>query len=206
MKRSRTIGVEKGWILYVDETMIREMEEKFGRPEVLRLTQEITPEEMALVQSSQKHGRAHDITLFIFRGEKLALIRKPIHPPGVFRAPSGGLNPGEPFEDGAKREAWEETGLEIEIERYLLRIQARFICGEENIEWSSHIFSARAMGGELAPQDTREILAARWATLEELQGPIREAVLAPGWGLLDYRVTLTDGAVALLQKEHGCAH
>lgn len=191
--------------MYVDETMMRGMEEKFGRPEVLRLTQRITPGEMALVRGSQKHGRAHDITLFIFRGEKLALIRKPIHPPGVFRAPSGGLTPGEPFEEGAKREAREETGLEIEIERYLLRIQVRFICDEENIEWSSHVFSARAVGGELAPQDRREILATRWATLEELQGPIREAVLASGWGLLDYRVTLTDRALALLQKERGCA-
>jgi len=191
--------------LYVDEVMTREMEEKFGQPEVLRLTQEIAPEEMALVRSGQKHGRAHDITLFIFRGERLALIRKPIHPPGVFRAPSGGLNPKEPFEEGAKREAWEETGLEIEIGQYLLRVQVRFVCGEEDIEWSSHVFSARAVGGELAPQDTREILAARWATLEELQGPVREAVLAPGWGLLGYRVTLTDRAVALLQKERGCA-
>lgn len=205
MRRSRIIDANQGWLLYVGEAMIQEMEEKFGRPEVLRLTQEITPEEMALVRSSQKHGRAHDITLFIFRGEKLVLIRKPIHPPGVFRAPSGGLNPGEPFEEGAKREAREETGLEIEIERYLLRIQVRFICGEEDIEWSSHVFSAKAVGGELAPEDTREILAARWATLEELQGPIREAVLAPGWGLLDYRVTLTDRAVALLQKEQSCA-
>ena len=104
--------------MYVDEAVIKEMEERFGRPEVLPLSQEITPEEMALVRSSQKHGRAHDITLFIFQGERLALIRKPIHPPGVFRAPSGGLNPKEPFEEGAKREAREETGLEIEIERY----------------------------------------------------------------------------------------
>jgi len=185
--------------------MIQEMEKEFGRPEVLRLRQEITPEEMALVRSSQKHGRAHDITLFIFRGEKLALIRKPIHPPGVFRAPGGGLNPKEPFEEGAKREAREETGLEIEIERYLLRVQVRFICGEENIEWSSHVFSARAVGGELAPLDSREILATRWATLEELQGPIREAALASGWALLLYRVTLTDRAVALLQKGQGNA-
>lgn len=203
MKPSRITDANKGWLLYVDEAMIQEVEEKFGRPEALRLTQEVTPGEMALVRSSQKHGRAHDITLFIFRGEKLALIRKPIHPPGVFRAPSGGLNPGEPFEEGAKREAWEETGLDIEMERYLLRIQVRFICGQEDIEWSSHVFSARAVSGGLAPQDTREILATRWATLEELQGPIREAVLASGWGLLDYRVTLTDRAVALLQEERG---
>jgi len=205
VRRSRNIGVNKGWLLYVDEAMIEEMEKKFGRPEVLRRRQKITPEEMALVRSSQKHGRAHDITLFIFRGERLALIRKPIHPPGVFRAPSGGLNPGEPFEVGAKREAQEETGLEIEIERYLLRMQVRFICGEKSIEWTSHVFSARAMGGELAPQDSREILATRWATLEELQGPIREAALASGWALLDYRVTLTDRVVALLQKERGSA-
>ncbi len=51
--------------MYIDEAMMRGMEEKFGRPEVLRLTQMITPGEMALVRGSQKHGRAHDITLFI---------------------------------------------------------------------------------------------------------------------------------------------
>lgn len=192
--------------MYVDEKVIQGMEERFGQPELLRLRQKISPEEMTLVRGSQKHGRAHDITLFIFRGEELALIRKPIHPPGVFRAPSGGLNPQEPFEEGAKREAWEETGLEIELERYLLRIQVQFICDEESIEWSSHVFSARAVDGELAPQDTKEIEATRWATLEELQGPIRETVLASGWGLLDYRVTLTDKAVALLQKGRRCVH
>ncbi len=188
--------------MYLDEAMIEGVEERYGRPEVVRLEQEISPLEIALVRGSQKHGRAHDITLFIFKGSQVALIRKPMHPPDVFRAPSGGLAPGEPFEEGAKREAWEETGLEIEIEQYLLRLLVRFTCEDDELHWTSHIFSAKAVGGELNPQDRKEISESRWATLEELQGPIREALLSSGWGLLAYRAILTDLAIEALRKNH----
>ncbi len=181
-----------------------EVERKFGRPEALHLEQEIRPEEMALVRNSQKDGRAHDITLFIFRDSQLALIKKPSHPPGVFRAPSGGLRPGEPFEEGAKREAREETGLEIEIDMYLLRLQVRFTCGDEYIDWTTHVFCARAVGGELAPRDTKEIIAAQWASLEELQGPIREALLSSGWPLLTHRASLTDRVARILGGKAPC--
>ena len=47
-------------------------------------------------------------------------------------------------------------------------------------------------GRGLEPIDTEEIAEARWATLDELQGPIREALLDAGWDLFRYRVALTD--------------
>ena len=112
--------------MYVDAKLVQEAEDKFGKPQVLNLEHEIGGTELTFVRGTQKLGRAHDITFFIFRDDELALIRKPMFRRPVYRAPSGGLNPGESVEEGAKREALEETGLEIELDRYLLRIHVRF--------------------------------------------------------------------------------
>jgi ADP-ribose pyrophosphatase YjhB (NUDIX family) len=185
--------------MYVDAKLVEEIEAKLGKPQVLHLEQEIGDEELAFVRVTQKHGRAHDITMFIFNDDHLALIRKPMFQRPIFRAPSGGLNPGESFEDGAKREAFEETGLEIELERYLLRIHVRFTGENDHLDWTSHVFQARAVGGQLEAQDTREIAETRYGTVEELQGPIRDALLSSGRGLLAYRVALTDATVAVLR-------
>jgi ADP-ribose pyrophosphatase YjhB (NUDIX family) len=185
--------------MYVDAKLVEEIEAKLGEPEVLCLEHEIGDREMAFVRASQKHGRAHDITLFIFNNDHLALIRKPMFRWPIFRAPSGGLEPGESFEGGAKREALEETGLEIELEEYLLRIHVRFTGGEDHLDWTSHIFKARAVGGRLEAQDTTEIAETKYGTLEDLQGPIRDALLSSGRGLLEYRVALTDATLAVLR-------
>jgi hypothetical protein len=52
---------------------------------------------------------------------------------------------------------------------------------------------------ELAPQDGEEIAAARWGTLEELEGPIAERLLATGHALWRYRVALHAAAIAQLR-------
>jgi len=82
-----------------------------GRPAEAAWTYPISAPEMAMVVSSTRgQSRLHDVTLFIFgTGPDLALIRKPGYPEGAWRAPGGGINPGEPFVDGAAREALEET-------------------------------------------------------------------------------------------------
>ncbi|HEM62423.1 MAG TPA: NUDIX hydrolase [Chloroflexi bacterium] len=189
--------------MYVDASLVEEAERKLGSPQVVHLEHEIGPAELAFVRATQKHGRAHDITLFIFNGDRLALIRKPMFRRPIFRAPSGGLEPGESFDEGARREALEETGLEIELEEYLLRAHVRFTDGEDYLDWTSHVFKARAVGGELSPLDTSEIAETVYGSLEELQGPIRQALLDSGRGLLAYRVALTDAAVEILRPNAG---
>jgi hypothetical protein len=94
----------------------------------------------------------------------------------------------------------EETGLDIELERYLLRAHVRFTGGEDYLDWTSHVFKARAVGGELRPLDTSEIAETICGTLDELQGPIRQALLDSGRGLLAYRVSLTDATVRILER------
>ncbi|MCL4533602.1 MAG: NUDIX hydrolase [Bacteroidetes bacterium] len=185
---------------FITGEMLGEWEERYGRPRVLQWRWPVTPGDVAGVRASQKRGRAHDITMFIFRRGRLALIHKPFHERGVYRAPSGGLEPGETLEAGAAREAWEETGLDIALERYLLRIEACFDAGGDVVRWTTHIFQARAVGGRLEPHDHHEIARARYATIEELQGPIRAALLRTGRRLLTYRAALTDEAVAMLSE------
>jgi len=187
--------------MYVDTKQLEEIEAKLGQPQVQHLEFEIGELEMAFVRATQKHGRAHDVTLFIFNGDRLALIRKPMFQRPIYRAPSGGLNPGESFEEGAKREALEETGLEIELEKYLLRIHVRFTADDDHLDWTSHVFQAREVGGRLEVHDTSEIAETIYGTIEELQGPIRQALLNSGRRLLAYRAALTDAVVDVLRSQ-----
>ena len=108
------------------------------------------------------------MTFFVLNDERLALIRKPHYKPGLWRPPGGGLKPGEPLETGAKREAYEELGVEIELTQYLVRTKAVFTHGNVTIPWETHVFAATTDSVELDPVDTREISGARWGTLEEL--------------------------------------
>jgi len=185
--------------VYVTRDRLAAVEVKFGTPHEAHWRHTIDECERQLIISSQKDGRAHDITLFIFDGDKLALIRKPGFPFGAYRAPSGGIKRGEDVEEAAKREAWEETGLLIELKRYVLRICVDFIYGTTAIPWTSHVFTAQAVGGTLGTHDPREIEGVCYAMVEELQGGIRQVLWESGRPLLRYRVRLTDAVVERLR-------
>ena len=64
------------------------------------------------------------------------------------------------------------------------------------MHWQTHVLSASTDAEELIPLDTFEIEAARWGTVEELAGPIRDRLLATGRTLWRYRVSLHDAALA----------
>lgn len=178
--------------MYISSETILALENKYGVPEVLTLAYEMTESEFDMVARSQKHGRAHDVTLFIIIDGQVVVIRKPMYPPGAYRAPSGGVEPGESFEAGALREGYEETGLSIVLEEYIVRAQVKFTHQTRVIDWTSHVFTARKIVGELQPIDTREIVEARLVTTWELMSNIRNALLASGSTGLRYRSELND--------------
>jgi 8-oxo-dGTP pyrophosphatase MutT (NUDIX family) len=193
--------------MYISAEIIRELEKKYGTPEELSFAYEMTQPEFELVRASQKHGRAHDVTLFIFDhsdpggGDHVVVIRKPMYPPGAYRAPSGGIDPGESFERGALREAHEETGLIVSLEEYILRARVCFSNGGRSIDWTSHVFTSLSSGGKLEPIDTHEIAEARFVTFAEMMGSIRNALLASGSTGLRYRSELADAVVRRLVEE-----
>jgi 8-oxo-dGTP pyrophosphatase MutT (NUDIX family) len=186
-------------IVHVTDEILAPLRERYGEPATLEWAGEITEREHAL--ATYNPARMHDVTLFILDpDERIALIRKPPFAEGIWRPPGGGIKPDEDFVEGAVREAFEETGLRVELDRYLVASQAFFVYEPHDVTWRTHVFSARTTDTELHPQDPDEIAGARWGTLEELAGPLRERLLATGHAFWRYRVALHDAAISMLSR------
>ena len=183
--------------MHVGESVLAPLRERFGPPVELPWEGEISDVEWAI--ATHNPTRTHDVTLFILDpGGRLALIRKPQFAADVWRPPGGGIQPGEEFVSGAVREAFEETGLHVELRRYLVASRALFRNSGRELAWRTHVFLAETKDEVLAPDDPGEIEDARWGTPEELAGPLREHLLATGRAFWHYRVALHDAALAAL--------
>ena len=175
------------------------LRERYGEPRLLDWDGEISDVEWGV--ATYNPTRFHDVTLFILDPtERLALIRKPHFALDVWRPPGGGVKPGEDVTEAAVREALEETGLRVVLERYLVEASVVFRNGGRELPWTTHVLLARTADTELAPNDPGEIADARWGTLEELAGPLREILLATGRAFWRYRVALHDAALQALRE------
>jgi 8-oxo-dGTP pyrophosphatase MutT (NUDIX family) len=186
--------------MYLSAEEVARMESLYGKPVEERRMVEMGAREWGILKRSRVRGRAHDVTLFVLQDGKLAAIAKHPYPPGIFRAPSGGVLPGESMEEGIAREMMEETGLRVSLKRYALRVKVEFSRGGETIPWTTHVFEAEALPGEIAPLDLEEIREARWVSLEELSGRIRDSLLASESAGLRYRAWLHDRMMQLLTE------
>lgn len=178
--------------MHIGRHIVQELVFLFSEPRVERWDVPLTREEQDEVDRHLSLRRAHDVSLLICRDEQLAVIRKPGYPEGAFRIPSGGIHPEESFVDGAVREAFEETGLAIVVEDYLLQIHANFTFEDRSAKWTTHVMLARADSGELDPKDSREVEAARWIGWQELIEDVNPRLVDSGLGGLRYRARLHD--------------
>ncbi len=213
--------------MHITPAVIAEVERKYGHPRELSLSFEMQEIEFRLLDQMRREGRAHDVTLYIFRsiahepshvandgnevaradslrhpivtGDHIAVIRKHSYPPGIFRPPSGGIHPGESFEAGARREAYEETGLHIELHRYLLRARVSFVWQGKRAEWTSHVFAAHHLGGDIHPVDCGEIAEAFWVPVDGLKASTARLRATPLGGL-HYRAALNEQVLSLYEK------
>jgi len=189
--------------MFVKESDIIEAGRRYGEPERLHFgTIAMKDFEFELMIGSMKNGRRHDVTMFAEKDGGWVCIQKPSYSgTGIYRAPSGGLNPGETLEEGLRREMREETGLEVAIERFLLIIEVEFAGPAGAVQpWTSYVFSGRADGGELEIRDTREISDLRIVPRDEMLGPIADKMDASGWGGFIYRARLTREAFAAIYR------
>jgi ADP-ribose pyrophosphatase YjhB (NUDIX family) len=185
--------------MHVDEAALAPVRARFGTPAVLPWEGEISDAEWTI--ATHNPVRTHDVTLFILDpARRIALIRKPQFAPDVWRPPGGGIKPGEDFAAGAVREALEETGLRVELRRYLVASDVVFRNAGRELQWQTHVLLAETEDEAIAPGDADEIAEARWGTLEELAGPLRERLLAEGRAFWRYRVALHDAALEALQN------
>ncbi len=204
----------------MDPARVAALEARFGKPRVKEFGPvECLPGESVMVERAASRGRNHDVSLWIPRDGGVVVIRKHVYPTWLFRLPSGAVHDGESMEDGVKREAKEETGLDVEVEAYLLRASVTLRYPRtwapgapppppgpfnpvpsgprtrppEQVEvpWVSHVVLARATGGPLAPTDLREIAGVRVASIEEFRTALRDNLLKVGGGF-KFRGWVTD--------------
>ncbi|RKX25061.1 MAG: hypothetical protein DRP47_10425 [Candidatus Zixiibacteriota bacterium] len=184
--------------MFVTDKMIDEMAARYGIPKAAGFVFPVSDKEYKRIRSSQKHGRKHDVTMYIFKDDQVIVIATPFYPPGMYRAPSGGLRPEESFKDGIARETFEETGCRIALEKFLLRTEVLFENAFGTIEWNSFVFQARYVGGDFEFTDHREIREVRLAHLEEFSG-FAKIMRSMDIGSLHYRASLHEAIEPLLK-------
>lgn len=167
---------------------------QYGEPRRVDFKVKMLPDEFALVQRSMKRGRRHDVTVFIQHQGKFVVIEKHAYKnTGIVRAPSGGAKPAESLIAAAQREASEETGFDIRIDRFVLEAHVLLKSGNHPaVPWVSYVFLAHVVGGKLGAKDLKEISDVQLRSQEELLNDVRPLMLASGLGGFEYRAKMTD--------------
>jgi len=93
---------------------------------------------------------------------------------GKWNLPAGHVDEGETFEIAAMREAREETGYEVELDRPLT------VTHPDTARPVFHPYKAHVIGGNLLIRPD-EIMDARWYTLDEVEQLHAEGKLRDVW-------------------------
>ncbi len=177
--------------------MVQIVADQYGYPPVISMNAPVSEDEYDFIRSTQTYGRCHDITFYIFKDNKVIVTAKHHYPKGLYRAPSGGLKPGEKFIDGVNREVYEETGCRVKLDKYILQVNAAFSFGRRYIPWRTHVFTAQYISGTIKPVDIREISETRLARLAEFES-YKKIISGMESGGLHYRARLHDEVLKFL--------
>jgi 8-oxo-dGTP diphosphatase len=107
------------------------------------------------------------VGVVVVDGDRLLLVRHQKKGNTYWLLPGGGLDYGETFEDCAKREILEETGLEIEVKRFLYLSEG--IAPDKARHIVQIFVLGERTGGELQTCDEEVIAEVAWVPFNELK-------------------------------------
>jgi len=138
--------------------------------------------DFVVAAAERKHRMGEVVLLLREKNGRILLHNKSFYPPGVFRLPSGGILPGESVLAAARREAQEETGLEIQDPRPLGVLSVTFQYGRQRQFFHSWVVLAE-VEGEPRPGDIGERIADfQWVSPDMLAKVAEELrALPPEW-------------------------
>jgi len=189
--------------MHIGRHIVQELVLELGDPVVERWDVPVAEAEFRTVEKHLDSGRSHDVSLFIRKDDDVAVViaQGRGYPEGAYLIPSGGIHPEESFLDGAAREAFAQTGLEIRVEDYLLQIHASYTWDGGKASWTTHVMQARSEGGAIRASDGSEVESARWINLSELGSKVNPILLDSGSGELRYRARIHERLVELTSKD-----
>jgi ADP-ribose pyrophosphatase YjhB (NUDIX family) len=154
----------------IDPQEVAALVARYGVPERRRFALEFGEEEFEYWRKKSARRRG-EVVLVIRRPKGRVLLHtKGFYPPGAYRLPSGGVRWGEEVLSAVHREAREETGLDVQVERFLGLIEYKFRHAGQVLPFASYVFLLQGLKGQLTPQDSdEEITAFREVPPEELE-------------------------------------
>jgi 8-oxo-dGTP pyrophosphatase MutT (NUDIX family) len=139
------------------EQQIRTLADTYGSPQQAVIT--LADQRFDPYAMTDRYG---EVCMVIRRPSgHLITMRKSVYPPGVFRLPTGGIHHDEAILTALLRETAEETGLDVQVQRFLCAVGYRGPADPpDQIGFASFAFLLDELGGTLAPQDSTEQLEA----------------------------------------------
>jgi ADP-ribose pyrophosphatase YjhB (NUDIX family) len=149
---------------------LRQLARRYGQP----LIETIDLTSTKRFDPLSKTDRYGEVCMVIRRPNgRLLTMTKTIYPANAYRLPTGGINHIESVIDALLRETLEETGLQVNVERFLVAVAYR-IPGQDHPSFYTFAFLLNEVGGMLETidedeqiEDFREVLPEDLLTIAE---------------------------------------